>query len=121
MVIYKSYLRFCASVNFFFERIRKDDDPGIPALLFVTVLLCVYSYGLFYSSELLAGKKININSFFFYGVFVFWGVFNYFLAFRKEQLYRHYKDKFNLCQSLAIILIGYVFMLITGYLSHKLL
>lgn len=57
MVIYNSYLRFCASANFFFERIRKDDGSGIPALLFVTVLLTVYTYGLFYSVELLAGKK----------------------------------------------------------------
>lgn len=120
MIIYKNYLRFCASVNFFFERIRKDDDPGVLALLFVTVLLSVYTYGVFYSVELLAGKKINIHSFFFYGVLIFWGVFNYFFAFRKEQLYRHYKDKFNLWQSLLIILLGYAFMFITGYFCQKL-
>ena len=64
MVIYKCYLRFCASVNFFFERVRNDDDPGIPALLFVTVLFSVYSYGFFIVlNYLLAKKSMSISLF----------------------------------------------------------
>ena len=120
MEIYNSYLRFCASVNYFFERVRKDDDPGIPSLLFVAVLLSIYTYGFFYSVELIIGRKLNVHSFYFYGILIFWGVFNYFFAFRKEQLYRHYKDKYNTWITLTIILVGYAFMGITGYYSKNL-
>lgn len=120
MVIYKCYLRFCASINFFFERVRNDDDPGIPALLFVTVLFSVYSYGFFYSVELFIGKEINIHKSFFFGVFVLWGLLNYFLAFRKERLYKYYENKLRPSETLLFIILGYVFMGITGYYSRLL-
>lgn len=119
-MLYRYYLRFCASINYFFERVRKDDDPGIPALLFVALTLSVYTYGLFYVFELIIGRKLNVSAVFYYGVFILWSVVNYVFAFRKEQLYRFYKYRFNPWQAVAIILVGYSIMAIAGYYARHL-
>ena len=109
-MICRLYLRFCASINYFFERVRKDDDPGVLALLFITVLASVYSFGLFYSIELFAGRKIGAKAYYFYGLFILFGVLNYFFVFRKEQVYEYYKTRLNIWTTLFLIFLGYAFI-----------
>jgi len=119
-MIFKFYLRFCASINYFFERKMGYDDPGIFALLFIVVVQQVYSYGIFYVIEILVEKKIDYPSYFPYVLLFLWAVLDYFFAFRKEQLYRHYKTKMNPWLTIAIIVFGYILMLAMGYYCREL-
>jgi hypothetical protein len=119
-MIYRFYLRLFATINYFFENIKKDNDPGVPTLLSLTVLFTVYSYGLFYVAELILNSRIKVSSVFFYSVFAFWLFFNYFLAFRKEQFSIYRNSRLKLWQTLVFMILGYVLMGIGGFLCKSL-
>ena len=113
-MLYRFYLRFCASINFFFERKLGYDDPGIFALLFITVIQMVYLFGFLYSIQIFQRHKFAIPASLYYVMFVIFIATNYFLAFRKEQLYECYTKRLKPVATISIILGGYLFMGVTG-------
>lgn len=118
-MLYDFYLKFCASINFFFERKLNYDDPGIFSLLFVTVIEIVYFFGILYSVQLILGRRLFLPTFVYFVVFGLFVVLNYLFAFRREQLYRVYKSKLSLIATLCVIVFGYLFMGITGSLCRN--
>lgn len=114
MTLYRLYLKFCASINYFFERKMGYSDAGLFALLFVTVVQSVYSFAVLYFIELVMKEKLKVHSAYYYMGFAILVALNYLFAFRKEQLYVYYKQKLNVWATIAIILMGYALMGILG-------
>jgi hypothetical protein len=84
------------------------------------VVEIVYSFGLLYSYELIVGRRLPIPRVYYYVIALFFVLLNYLLAYRDGRLYNYYENRLTPRITIAVIVLGYLFMGVTGYLYRQL-
>lgn len=57
--------RFCSSIHYFFERKISYRNADISSLFFITLTLCIYGFGIYYTIEIILHKGIEVPYFFY--------------------------------------------------------
>ncbi len=114
----KWYIRFCASINFFFEKKMKYNDADIFTFNFILLLTIVYFLGGKYLFELLIGRILKLSTLYYFVIGGVIALFNYLFVFRKYKLQEYYNNKLNSVLTIFIILFGYLLMLIGGQIAR---
>jgi hypothetical protein len=111
------YYRVCSTIHYFFERKLSLKDHGIYSILFITHCFVIYSFGIYYFVEIIAGKKINLNPWYFYAIYFIVTAINFFIVYKREK-HTNYEKLLKPYVVIAIILIGYILMGIGGQITR---
>lgn len=96
-------------------------DADLYSMFFVTVCMIVYGLGLYHTVEIIMHKRLAIPNFFLYvSCFVILGI-NYMLVYRREKQYEYYERLLSPFIVIAIIILAYVFMGVSGQINRDML
>ena len=111
------YYRFCSSIHYFFERKLSLNDPGIYSILFLTHCFIIYSFGIYYTIEIILDRKIDINQWYFYSFYFIVTAINFLVVYRSGK-HVYYEKLLNPYVVVILIIVGYVLMGIGGQVAR---